>query len=452
MSRCAAPAARTSRSSGRPSLIPRGIEATGVAVSHDIADIAAADVVYVLRMQRERMLPGEAYVPSLREYTLRYGVTAGAAAPGPARDAPGADEPRRRDRRRGRRLGRLADRREQVRAGPRRAHGRALRRLLAGRRGARRERSASRAGSDPGAPAPARTLLVRGARVLDPGEGIDARIDVLVRDGADRRARRRARRARRRRGRRGRRLHAAARRSSTRTCTCARPGRSTRRTSRPAPPRPPPAATAASSRCPTPIRWSTPPQVLESLHERAARRGARSRVGFLGGDLARPARRAARRARRARRRTAPCGYSDDGRPVLARRRCCGARCSTRRRPAGCSRCTARTRRSRARPTMHEGAVCARLGLGGYPSIAESTMIAPRPAHRPLREPPAPPLPPARRASRSRRCAARARSGVDVSRRGLAPPPAADRRGRALARRRTLQDEPAAGRRARTGRR
>ena len=34
-----------------------------------------ADVVYVLRMQRERMLPGEAYVPSLREYTMRYGVT-----------------------------------------------------------------------------------------------------------------------------------------------------------------------------------------------------------------------------------------------------------------------------------------------------------------------------------------------------------------------------------------
>jgi aspartate carbamoyltransferase catalytic subunit len=60
---------------GPPSLIPRGIEATGASVSHDIADIAAADVVYVLRMQRERMLPGEAYVPSLREYTLRYGVT-----------------------------------------------------------------------------------------------------------------------------------------------------------------------------------------------------------------------------------------------------------------------------------------------------------------------------------------------------------------------------------------
>jgi aspartate carbamoyltransferase catalytic subunit len=60
---------------GPPSLIPREIEAAGVSVSHEIADIASADVVYVLRMQRERMLPGEAYVPSLREYTMRYGIT-----------------------------------------------------------------------------------------------------------------------------------------------------------------------------------------------------------------------------------------------------------------------------------------------------------------------------------------------------------------------------------------
>jgi aspartate carbamoyltransferase catalytic subunit len=60
---------------GPPSLIPRDIEAAGVSVSHEIDDIASADVVYVLRMQRERMLPGEAYVPSLREYTMRYGVT-----------------------------------------------------------------------------------------------------------------------------------------------------------------------------------------------------------------------------------------------------------------------------------------------------------------------------------------------------------------------------------------
>ena len=49
---------------------------------HDIADIASADVVYVLRMQRERMLPGEAFVPSLREYAQRYCVTPGRVRPG----------------------------------------------------------------------------------------------------------------------------------------------------------------------------------------------------------------------------------------------------------------------------------------------------------------------------------------------------------------------------------
>ncbi len=60
---------------GPPPLIPRGIEATGVRVDHDIRAIKDADVVYVLRMQRERMLPGAAYVPSLREYSARWGVT-----------------------------------------------------------------------------------------------------------------------------------------------------------------------------------------------------------------------------------------------------------------------------------------------------------------------------------------------------------------------------------------
>ncbi len=41
-------------------------------MSHDIEAIADADVVYVLRMQQERM--GEAFVPSLREYTALYGI------------------------------------------------------------------------------------------------------------------------------------------------------------------------------------------------------------------------------------------------------------------------------------------------------------------------------------------------------------------------------------------
>jgi aspartate carbamoyltransferase catalytic subunit len=60
---------------GPPTLIPRGIEATGARVSHDIRDIADADVVYVLRMQRERMQEGANFVPTLREYTARWGVT-----------------------------------------------------------------------------------------------------------------------------------------------------------------------------------------------------------------------------------------------------------------------------------------------------------------------------------------------------------------------------------------
>ncbi len=67
---------------GPPALIPRGIEATGCEVSHSLAAIRAADVVYVLRMQRERMLAGENYVPSLREYSARWGVTAERLRPG----------------------------------------------------------------------------------------------------------------------------------------------------------------------------------------------------------------------------------------------------------------------------------------------------------------------------------------------------------------------------------
>jgi aspartate carbamoyltransferase catalytic subunit len=60
---------------GPPSLIPRGVEAMGCEVSSDIGAIAAADVVYVLRMQRERMDDGAGYLPSLREYAARWGVT-----------------------------------------------------------------------------------------------------------------------------------------------------------------------------------------------------------------------------------------------------------------------------------------------------------------------------------------------------------------------------------------
>ncbi len=56
---------------GPPTLVPEGI----VPVSHDISAIADADVIYVLRMQRERMLAGANFVPSLREYAVRWGIT-----------------------------------------------------------------------------------------------------------------------------------------------------------------------------------------------------------------------------------------------------------------------------------------------------------------------------------------------------------------------------------------
>ena len=57
-----------------PTLLPRDAEtALGVSASTDIRDMADADVVYVLRMQLERMGPG-GFVPSLREYAATYGV------------------------------------------------------------------------------------------------------------------------------------------------------------------------------------------------------------------------------------------------------------------------------------------------------------------------------------------------------------------------------------------
>lgn len=57
-----------------PTLVPRHLgEALGTEVSADIRDIADADVVYVLRMQLERMGTG-GFVPSLEEYARMYQV------------------------------------------------------------------------------------------------------------------------------------------------------------------------------------------------------------------------------------------------------------------------------------------------------------------------------------------------------------------------------------------
>ncbi len=67
---------------GPPPLLPRGIGAMGCETTSDIGAIGAADVVYVLRMQRERMQEGANYVPSLREYAARWGVTPERLRPG----------------------------------------------------------------------------------------------------------------------------------------------------------------------------------------------------------------------------------------------------------------------------------------------------------------------------------------------------------------------------------
>jgi aspartate carbamoyltransferase catalytic subunit len=65
---------------GPPTLLPRGIEALGCEKTSDIEATRAADVVYVLRMQRERM--ESAFVPSLREYAARWGITPDRIRPG----------------------------------------------------------------------------------------------------------------------------------------------------------------------------------------------------------------------------------------------------------------------------------------------------------------------------------------------------------------------------------
>ena len=59
---------------GPPTLIPRGIESLGCAVRHTLDELGSADVVYALRMQRERM--SGSFVPSLREYAARYQIDA----------------------------------------------------------------------------------------------------------------------------------------------------------------------------------------------------------------------------------------------------------------------------------------------------------------------------------------------------------------------------------------
>src|SRR3954451_12053101 len=57
-----------------PTLLPPSLDGWPVSVSYDLDSVLPkCDVVYLLRMQRERMT--EALIPSLREYTASYGLT-----------------------------------------------------------------------------------------------------------------------------------------------------------------------------------------------------------------------------------------------------------------------------------------------------------------------------------------------------------------------------------------
>jgi aspartate carbamoyltransferase catalytic subunit len=57
---------------GPPALIPRGLEQLGCTVEHSLERLGEADVVYALRLQRERM--NESFVPSIREYVAHFQI------------------------------------------------------------------------------------------------------------------------------------------------------------------------------------------------------------------------------------------------------------------------------------------------------------------------------------------------------------------------------------------
>jgi aspartate carbamoyltransferase catalytic subunit len=62
-----------------PTLLPVGVEGWGVRVSHDLdAELPGLDAVMLLRVQAERMHGG--FFPSVREYSVSYGLSAGRAA------------------------------------------------------------------------------------------------------------------------------------------------------------------------------------------------------------------------------------------------------------------------------------------------------------------------------------------------------------------------------------
>ena len=147
---------------GPRTMLPAGLDHLGVEWTSDFdAAIPSADAVMMLRVQRERH--SDVLFPSLAAYGRALLPDRAAAAPRPrrrGRDAPGTHQPRRRDRpRRGRRPGVRHPRAGDERRG--RAHGAAV----------------------PDPRGRLVDLLIRGGRVVDPEQGLDGKLDVLVAEG-----------------------------------------------------------------------------------------------------------------------------------------------------------------------------------------------------------------------------------------------------------------------------
>ena len=155
--------------------------------------------------------------------------------------------------------------------------------------------------------------------------------------------------------------------SSTRTCTCARPGREDEETIATGT-----AAAAAGGYCAILAMPNTDPvvdsaAVLGALIEQARRGRASIPTGFMasitkglrGEELTEMAELADAGA---------AAFTDDGHPVaVGRADAARAAVQRRHRPAS-SRSTRRSRRSPRDGQMHEGAVSAELGLAGWPSV------------------------------------------------------------------------------------
>ncbi len=148
---------------GPPTVIPPGIEGLAPVTYRIEEAIEGADAIMMLRIQLERMSGG--FFPTMREYFRRFGLTEERARRA-KKDVlimhPGPLEPRRRDRQRGGGRTLLGDPRpgDQRRRSP---DGGAL--------------PAPR--GEPGGGVMSR-LLLRGGRVVDPAQGIDATLDVLI--------------------------------------------------------------------------------------------------------------------------------------------------------------------------------------------------------------------------------------------------------------------------------